>query len=543
MKSNPAVTSTVLGVATFLALALAEAAETRIDAVTVYPRGAEVTRVARVALTPGSNSVALEGFPGDIDPQRIRVEAGGNQVEVRSVNVDVIQQREAYNVEVRRIESAISKVRADISAIDDDIATAELQLEFLRGLATEYAGLERGKAAGGEANIASWREALQALGEGSGDARERIRNARKSREEAEKDLSVLERKLEDMRGQTAASTRLRVQLVSEAARETDLQVHYFQYQAGWSSRYDAYLDTQSEVLTLVQQGLVWQRTAEKWPKVLLTLSTAMPDGRMQAPRQESRFLDLHDTRDAFLGERMVPRGASGQAAVLGADMAQREMEESLRGPSGRYAVLYAAPERFEVANDADQAREVPLANFRYAAELGSRIAPRQNPQAFVTARVTHENETPLFAGDMRVFLDGSFTGLARLPTLLPDTEAVLPMGPDRKVEVAVIDRGGERGREGLLSARNTQLIDFLFEMTNRHSRPVRMEVIDYYPVPRDERIEVSVPRGADSPAEKDFEDRPGVVAWRKEMAPGESWRILHQYEISYPRNSYLEATR
>ena len=58
-----------------------------------------------------------------------------------------------------------------------------------------------------------------------------------------------------------------------------------------------------------------------------------------------------------------------------------------------------------------------------------------------------------------------------------------------------------------------------------------------------ERIEVEVPRSATRPDMEDLDDRPGVVAWRKELAAGERWRITHQYEVSYPRDARLAEQR
>ncbi len=53
----------------------AEAIDSRIDKVTVYPSGARVTRLVRVPLTKGINSIILNGFPSVSDLQRVQVEA------------------------------------------------------------------------------------------------------------------------------------------------------------------------------------------------------------------------------------------------------------------------------------------------------------------------------------------------------------------------------------------------------------------------------------------------------------------------------------
>ena len=185
MKSkNPAIAAALA--ATFvLGAPLAHALESRIDAVTVYARGADVTRVARVSLAPGANAVVLEGLPGNIDLSRVTATVEDETVELRSIRLDVREQREAFDADVRRLQAEITQAQDAIAEIDDEIAAAELQLRFLEGLAQEYARDERREAAAGQADIASWRQAMDSIGSGASAAMEQIRNARKLRREEE----------------------------------------------------------------------------------------------------------------------------------------------------------------------------------------------------------------------------------------------------------------------------------------------------------------------------------------------------------------------
>lgn len=49
-------------------------AVSKVDAVTVFPSGAEVTRVAEAKISAGEHSLIFEGLPGDLMPETIRVE-------------------------------------------------------------------------------------------------------------------------------------------------------------------------------------------------------------------------------------------------------------------------------------------------------------------------------------------------------------------------------------------------------------------------------------------------------------------------------------
>lgn len=518
-----------------------EAVDSSIDAVTVYPQGARVTRLARVRLAKGPNRVALTGLPGGIGLQGVQVDSVSGDVEVRAVEIDLVRQRDAYNARIGRLANEIAETQHRIAAIDDDIATAELQLEFLKGIAQDSAGAERLRAAGGYADIGSWRDALDMLGEGAAGARSRIREARVDRRQLEENLSVLERQLQDLRGGNPASARLSVLLHAAVALDTDIRVHYLQSNAGWDSGYSAYLDTRDNSLRLMHEARVRQGTEEDWRDVQLTLSTSNPSGRMKAPEQDSRFLDVYDPVPwGQSEERMRSRTMALEQGLSQADSVARAPARRHRD---RHTVSYRPPERTSISNSADQAHTVPLAEYRHRAALVTRITPRQSAEAFLTARIGNESDLPLVAGTMRVFIDGAYVGSSTFPELLPGSETVLPMGPDRRIDVLAIDQGGEKGSQGILSSRTTELTDFLFEVVNRHATAAEIEVLDYYPVSRDERIEVTVPRGATAPDSRDLEERPGVIAWRRQLEPGESWRIAHRYEVSYPGNTVLAAQR
>ena len=59
----------------------------QVDAVTVYPSGAEVTRVTEAHLLAGETTLILEDLPGELDAQSIRVEGAGDAgLEIGSVD-------------------------------------------------------------------------------------------------------------------------------------------------------------------------------------------------------------------------------------------------------------------------------------------------------------------------------------------------------------------------------------------------------------------------------------------------------------------------
>ena len=287
MKAKIGAVPIALLTAAVFGAASAHALESRIDSVTVYPSGVEVTRVVPVSLAEGASVVTLEGLPGDIELDGVTAGAEDARVEVRFVQLDVQEQRDAYDTEVRRLEAAKTAVEDAIQEIDDRIAAAQLQLKFLEALAQEHASKERSEAASGRADVASWQQAVDAVGSGAGAVMGEMRASRQLKRERQKDLSVLQRELDSKRRQSADSASLRLSLVSETAIETTLRVSYWQWSAEWEPSYSAYLDSAASQLRLLHQAQVVQTTGEEWRDVQLRFSTFELDESIQAPDQET----------------------------------------------------------------------------------------------------------------------------------------------------------------------------------------------------------------------------------------------------------------
>ena len=99
------------------------AATSRVDAVTVFPAGAEVSRTAKIKLEPGEHVIRLADLPAGALPQSIRVEGktSGGQLQIgsvdsRRVSVERFENPAALASQRRDLEDKIEKLRAWISA-------------------------------------------------------------------------------------------------------------------------------------------------------------------------------------------------------------------------------------------------------------------------------------------------------------------------------------------------------------------------------------------------------------------------------------------
>jgi len=528
------------GIASTMLQAHALNVDTRIDEVTLYSQGATVTRTAQVDLVSGESVMVFSGLSAGIDRRRFQVELLGEGVELGQVKFNDVQTAEAFDAQVRALQIEIDAVEEQISALDDGSKTAQLKLQFLQGIAQGYAKESWFEGARGTADVTSWRAALDVLDEGSAAARGTIRANAKANQGAQQALSKLKREMQNLRGKRRVSSDVHVTVASSSAQSATVKLHYFHRQARWQPQYTAYLDSETKHLRLASRALVAQYSDEDWSSVKLTLSTSEPSGELVAPRLGSEFLDLEDPQTVALRDMAkAERRAAPRAGMVMEEIVVASQPQSPEPDVGRYTVTYTVSGRVSVPNDADEQSTFDLIEMAFDTELITRIVPRESSTAFLVAKFVYDQSLPLYGNNLLVYVDQVYVGETWLPTALPQDEIVLPVGQDRRVELSVRNLGGKKDETGFIGRRKQELTAHLFEVINRRATDTLVEVFDRYPTAVHDDIEVSVPSAATAPTERDFDDKKGVILWRKRLAGDENWKISHRYEISYPAGKDL----
>jgi len=105
-----------------------------VTAVTIFPSGAEVSRLGEGAIEAGDHSVTITGLPDGIDPASIRVSGTGDVV-LGAVNVErVFDDGEADADAGEALQRQIDQLSDQIARIDRTIADIEIKRTLLKNL-------------------------------------------------------------------------------------------------------------------------------------------------------------------------------------------------------------------------------------------------------------------------------------------------------------------------------------------------------------------------------------------------------------------------
>lgn len=544
-----------------VALASPAAADTldlasKIEAVTVYPAGAEVTRAGRIKIPAGSHVLRIADLPAEAIEQSIRVEgkAAGN-LEIGSVDTRpmfVPQHGEAAIAsERKRIEAEIEKLTDARRIAEDRIAAADVQ----RSLVSNLAALPNRPppAAGAGAAAENWSEVLALIGASSKDIA-------RSRLEAEIEVRDIDRKVSDLQGRlgelagpTREQTEVRIAVAAAAPVEADLTVSYQVPNASWTPSYDARLKTGTKTsapsLDLLRRATISQNTGEAWQNVTLSLSTTRPTAGTAAPQLATMTVDfVPEPKPMPAPTASAPRlrnfdglGAAREEPMADAEVAAMAAPEPKKKAAVRqlaavqlapFQAIYAVPGSTTVPNTGE-AKSVSLATDSFQPALRAQAVPKRDAKAYLYAKLEMPRGSPVLPGSVALFRDGTFVGSGQLPLLAGGETHELGFGADDLVRVRHAIAEEKRGETGLISSSRTDERNYRLFVKNLHERAVDVTLIDQIPVSANEEIKVEF-NTRTQPSRRDIEEKRGLLAWDMKVEPDEEKVVEFGYRVVWP---------
>ena len=526
------------------------AANSKIDAVTVFPQGAEVTRIAEARLEAGEHTLVFDGLPQELSPETLRVEGNGDQrIEIGSVDSKLVSMPSAATDAARkRIEKEIEALNDERAALDQAVSDAEYQKSLMQQLVTSTLtsqpkeGETRvlgAEGMGGVLDLVSVK--LAGFGKTVLDARMRQR-------EIDRQIGDLHTQLSALAPNEAAKMRVTVHLIAPATTSGTFKLRYRVANAGWQPFYDARLGSPEKdggaKIELVRRADVMQQTAESWDNVMLTLSTARPIGATSAPN----LMPMSATGfDEGRRENFTNRGMETEApAIEAAPLATGESADDLRArldavqtqasvQVAGFQALYGIQARVTIDNTGT-AKKVRISTDAIDAKLAALAVPKLDPNAYLTASFTLSGDTPLLPGAVLLYREGVFIGQGTLPLLSPGEEAKLGFGADDLIKVKRIEVKRRVGEEGLISTSNVDERAFDITVKNLHDTAIPVTILDQMPYSADAQITVDTLSGMTPPTLRDYERRRGVLAWSFDLEPQAVKVIKHGYKVTWPKD-------
>ncbi len=532
-------------------------ASSQIDAVTVYPSGAEVVRTARVKLERGEHTLLIADLPAEAVTASIRVEGKATagleigSVDTRSVSVPRDDDAAAAS-ERRRVEEAIEQLKDDRAALDVEIRAAETQKELIANLTRLPA---TPPPATGAAPQPDWNQLLDLVGKRTSEAQKAILDT-------EVKIRAVDRKIKDLQGRLAslaptreARTEVKVALNAQAALDADMTIRYQVRHASWTPLYDARLSVgdkaEAPKLQLVRRASIQQRTGEAWDNVALALSTARPTAGTAAPTLRPLVIDFEAERpQVSMAAPPPPAPAMRKLRAVGGAADQERFRAST--PSAEEAAteraakvdvqafqaVYGIAGRTTVP-DTGEVKRVQIDDMALDPALVVRTVPKRAEKAYLYAKITTAKGAPLLPGQVALFRDQVFVGNGWLPQLGPEEAHELGFGADDSVRVRYAVADEKRSETGIISTSKTDARSYRISVKNLHQRPIEVSVLDQVPVSQHADIAVEL-NAKPAPSRRDVDDKRGILAWDFKLTPAEERVIDLGYRATWPASKKVQ---
>ncbi len=532
-------------------------AGSRITAVTVYTSAAEVSRVAEIKVPAGQHAVVLGDLPARLRADSIRVEGEATgELEIGSVDTKSVLLAEdaSATAERKRLEKEIERLSDRSSAISDNIAAAEARKTLIRNLAQlPVQPAPQGEPQGAR-SPSDWAAISALIGAQMVEAQKEIRTANIAMRDVQTQINDLQRKLAGIPPRRVRRTEVRINVSAATALEATLTIRYQVADAGWTPAYEARLSTGDDAtqpdLRLTRRARVYQRTGEEWKNIALLLSSTRPGRGTSAPRVGSlraEFQPAISKRKYKTSESRAPEPMPSAPAMelelddvapqarglVARPVRKRASRKQARVVEAAFQATYEIPGRHTIPTDG-AVRNIEIDRVGFAPSIAVRAVPRKKAAAFLYADIKVADGQRLLPGAVSLFRDGVFVGRGALPTLTSGETHELGFGEDDTVRVEHVTLAQKTGESGIISTTKTDTRKFRMTIVNGHKRAVNVRVFDQLPVSGDDDIQVTMVGNVTAPTVTGVKDKPGVLAWDRELAPQASMVINFGYRISWP---------
>ena len=210
-------------------------ATSRVEAVTVFLSGAEVTRTGKVKLEKGEHTITITDVPASAVPGSIRVEGKATgKLDIGSVDTRrtylARAESQAADAERKKLEDEIEALRDQKTGIEAQVHAAETQKALIGNLA--QLPVRPAPPAGQAGAAEDWQRVLSIISQGTADASRAQIEAQAKIRDLDHRIEELENKLSLLAPAKTDQTEVKVHVEAASPLEADLTIRYQVANAG-----------------------------------------------------------------------------------------------------------------------------------------------------------------------------------------------------------------------------------------------------------------------------------------------------------------------
>jgi uncharacterized protein (TIGR02231 family) len=477
-----------------------------------------LARVTRTAEVPAGGRFAIEGLPGLVNPDSVRVRL--SEGAVLGVEVHKRQARTVPDDELAALRKKYEVLSAEKRLLTDEQGLRVAARDHFSKLLGVEQGAHLHEMAGGRPDPASWEQNLKYVLAGIETEQGQLR-------EVEAKLALVEVRHKGAYDDLAKALGSQVELLDvvvdvQAPPGARLDVEYVIAKAGWSPIYELRTSNDATSIDFVYRARLTQMTGEDWTDCPLVLSTASPERGAKGlePRPTKARIAEQEGSTASRSTAASGDPAAAEPFAAPADDGNGITADPLTDRTAVEAqglsVQFRLPEKQTILSRME-ASTVLIGERRLSAAPEHVVVPAVDTTVWLRGRTQNSTPWVMLPGAAAVYFGEDFIGTARFnDPVMPGQGFTVHLGADPGLSCERVQTSDVHEEPTFLSQRQAQLRAFRITLENNGGHPCREDgsvaviVRQAIPVPADDRIRVEVVSESRPPAEDE--------RWKKDLA-------------------------
>ncbi|WP_084274332.1 DUF4139 domain-containing protein [Crocinitomix catalasitica] len=517
--------------------------KTKVNKATVFTEGAQLSRVQKISLKKGENTIRFTELEKDVNLNSIQLFGlNGND------NISVVYTRFTHEAKVQpTVIKLIAVMQDSLDDLTRKISLRSNEIQNLQGeknliLAHKDVGLKTEETMVNRLSTLTkfYRLSTNEIDELIYDLQVEvnefngIKNAvqsRFNRQVAKKMMGVVEAK---------------IYAVKDISMSFEL--NYLVTNVNWMPFYEIKSAGLSSPLKVVCKATINLNTGVDWDNVEMVLSTRKPEVLCRVPEVHPWVLHFQESHQKFAQQDQFVNNQAISNSYIPLDAPMNVYEPAVSS-SSTSAYLSRFKNAAHKMINKEFEDDIPytiggengiavmvLDEFDMQADYMYYAVPKYDQHVYLVAEIAEWEQHDLIPAYANIFLEGSYAGKLFIDPTSIDEKLTLMLGkdPDILVERKKVDQFDEK-QLNLLGSTSTTEISIEINVKSKRKNDIKLVLKDQVPISNNEEIEVNIKNI--SKADKD--DKTGVLTWTYDLKALSTVQHKIQYEVKKPKNKKI----
>jgi uncharacterized protein (TIGR02231 family) len=527
----------------------------KINEVTVFLQGAQVSRTASVSIPAGTTDLVFNGVSPYLNTNSVKAGGTGNFI-IMGVR---------YNTEyvppgTKKKNPVPISVQRKIKQISDSLIELNFDIEELtfkqNAWTKEKNILEQNLLVQDKIDslplfmgaIEFYRIKIQEINEGLMIVKRKLYYANALKTKLSTRLNEFNTYKYNYESENAIPAKSLYQVVvtvsATYATTGTISIDYFVNNANWAPSYDIRANNSTSPINLIYKAHIVQNTGEDWDNAKLTLSTMNPNQSNTKPILNTWYLRYYVqnyVRDNHAKKSNMAMGVTATAEkeddmYLESDAPSQIAAAYTQQVTNMANVEFEIDLKYSIPSDG-KSHMVSIMKEDISSTYKHYVVPKMDQEAFLVARMSGWEDLNLLPGNANVYFMNTFVGSTYIdPNTIEDTLDVV-LGRDQSIAVSR-KKLKDKEKNTVIGQNREKTITIEVTIRNKKNEEVNITVEDQVPVSAEEGIKVTF--DPNTVVGASYNEDTGALTWDLTMKPRETKTLQFTYKIKYPKDKRIQ---